>query len=735
MEILTVGEKQDHRLYVIRFNDVRILIGTGIDFDQTLSYLPQAIELYSDEERNGPKKLRPPVPTPASPQLQGGDLSPNPSPNPSKPQTPDHSVQAQQPLQQPQVQHSGPPSKRYTTIDNTKYLTGEVKYDLSLYTSVDIASIDYILITKLDNIYALPILTQGFRFDGTIVMTQPMHQLGYQILKEFASINEQRKQRASAFDSEKLEDLNDLPFIKNIWEDTEELDQFEKEGKYISEWVSCFTQEDLDSCWERVRVVNYKEELIVRGGVKIVPISSGYHLGSACYSISLSNEKLLVMDSYSYHRYRHSLPFDYKALREHNKVLITDSFYSSDKVRPKVEAESRLTQAELAANKFVQKLKEIIKEHKSDNILLPIRNLFFLLDIVDILRESMPGFRRIHVLSSTAEPMVKYANANVDYLNKTLQSKIYKPKPELPFGFERFFEENRMQFFTDIHEFVESMRSKPHYMIDTTPSIYIVVDSTFRLGYSGKIFDIMNNEIGSGTVVFTDPYLCHSKIFEPLYLMNRLRIVHFPLNFNDSLVSTVNLIKKDTPDSKIIVPERYVKLLKSSPIGDRLLILKDNQSIEFDFSTRDTIFAKPQVFLNLKPKNLEAILPYKIDKSDLAVDSFMGSLTSSGAKLNLHIQEPRKEELSALLCIDKNLRLNDQLMQDRMLELAKRLKESGIQVIDVEKRMDETGVFVLKCAGSVIKHSPIQTEIFTDNEQEYKIILKNIWSVLGVCAI
>ena len=70
-------------------------------------------------------------------------------------------------------------SQRYKVIENQKYLVGEVKYDLSLYTSVDIASIDYILITKLDNIYALPTLTEGFKFEGSIIMTQPIHQLGY----------------------------------------------------------------------------------------------------------------------------------------------------------------------------------------------------------------------------------------------------------------------------------------------------------------------------------------------------------------------------------------------------------------------------------------------------------------------------------------------------------------------------------------------------------------------------
>ena len=89
-------------------------------------------------------------------------------------------------------------------------------------------------------------------------------------------------------------------------------------------------------------------------------------------------------------------------------------------------------------------VKRVLKEHRNENILLPVRNLFFLLDIIDILKEKVPGFRKIHIFSSTTEPLIKYSNANIDYLNKTLQAKIYQAKPELPFNFDKFFEDNRI---------------------------------------------------------------------------------------------------------------------------------------------------------------------------------------------------------------------------------------------------------------------------------------------------
>lgn len=156
----------------------------------------------------------------------------------------------------------------------------------------------------------------------------------------------------------------DLPFVKHIWEDTALLDALEKEGKYITEWCSVFKQEDLDACWEKVRVVNYKEEVVVRSGVKITASASGYHLGSANYSIAVGQDRLLVMDSYSLHRYRHCSPFDYKVLKEHSRILITDCFFASDEVKPKNDSETRLNQAELCVNRFVGVIKKFLKNTK-----------------------------------------------------------------------------------------------------------------------------------------------------------------------------------------------------------------------------------------------------------------------------------------------------------------------------------------------------------------------------------
>jgi hypothetical protein len=73
-----------------------------------------------------------------------------------------------------------------------------------------------------------------------------------------------------------------------------------------------------------------------------------------------------------------------------------------------------------------------------------------------------------------------------------------------------------------------------------------------------------------------------------------------------------------------------------------------------------------------------------------------------------------------------------------MYNLAQKLQEHSFQILNVEKRMDENSVYVIKCmnnvtfSGSIVKHSPSITEIFCDNEMEYETMLRCVESVLGV---
>lgn len=85
----------------------------------------------------------------------------------------------------------------YKIVNEKKYLLNEIKYDLDIYQKIDLANIDYILVSKLDNIFALPFITEKLNFKGEIIMTLPMKQIGVQILKEFIRMNNQRREKGN----------------------------------------------------------------------------------------------------------------------------------------------------------------------------------------------------------------------------------------------------------------------------------------------------------------------------------------------------------------------------------------------------------------------------------------------------------------------------------------------------------------------------------------------------------
>jgi hypothetical protein len=94
--------------------------------------------------------------------------------------------------------------------------------------------------------------------------------------------------------------------------------------------------------------------------------------------------------------------------------------------------------------------------------------------------------------------------------------------------------------------------------------------------------------------------------------------------------------------------------------------------------------------------------------------------------------------LGFLNFLEKGEEFNEKTVLDKMYNLAQKLQEHSFQILNVEKRMDENSVYVIKCmnnvtfSGSIVKHSPSITEIFCDNEMEYETMLRCVESVLGV---
>ena len=213
----------------------------------------------------------------------------------------------------------------------------------------------------------------------------------------------------------------------------------------------------------------------------------------------------------------------------------------------KLPASTKLNNNELLINRFATTLKKLLADNPKGNFIIPIKNILFLLDLIDIIMLKIHNFQKIHIISSSSESLINYSNANVDYLNKILQNKIFMSSPELPLSINKLLEEDRIEFFPDINQFTDRVKAQLGYMADLTPSLYFVTDSSLRMGYSSKIYEIINTEFPQNSqIIFVDPYLDYKKVMYCLMPSNQLKIVDMRLNLNSTLSELIPIFMKSS---------------------------------------------------------------------------------------------------------------------------------------------------------------------------------------------
>lgn len=109
-------------------------------------------------------------------------------------------------------------------------------------------------------------------------------------------------------------------------------------------------------------------------------------------------------------------------------------------------------------------------------------------------------------------------------------------------------------------------------------------------------------------------------------------------------------------------------------------------------------------------------------ENQILVSITEGGLINDQGKLRLEVSNHISNETPAVLAIPKDEIFDEKTILNKMYKLAERLQEKNFEILNVEKRMDQDSVYVLKVSAgngsvNVIKYSPTQTEIFTDNDE------------------
>lgn len=171
---------------------------------------------------------------------------------------------------------------------------------------VDFSEIDVILISNCMNMLALPYITEGTGFTGTVYATEPTLQIGRFFLEELVDYIEVAPKAAVATQWKEM--LHTLPSPLC-------------EAVKPKSWKHIFSTEAVQNSLARVQIAGYDEKLDIFGALQVTPVSSGFCLGSSNWVLSSGQEKIAYISGSSTLT-THPRPINQTALKNADIVIM-----------------------------------------------------------------------------------------------------------------------------------------------------------------------------------------------------------------------------------------------------------------------------------------------------------------------------------------------------------------------------------------------------------------------------
>jgi Cft2 family RNA processing exonuclease len=188
-------------------------------------------------------------------------------------------------------------------------------------------------------------------------------------------------------------------------------------------------------------VLNFNEAHKYDNLLTFTAVSSGFHIGSANWSIEVGQTKLGVITNASFGvDYRHPMPFNGAALKNADCMVISSVVLQAN--RPSFDSQMK---------NLLDKLTHCLDSSLNAKVLMPIQP-YFVLEIVDLILHKLYENVKIVFISESAQPLIEYSNINLAYLNPMLQGKIYNT--ENPLSFDKLINSGRLTVYKDIQEYL-----------------------------------------------------------------------------------------------------------------------------------------------------------------------------------------------------------------------------------------------------------------------------------------
>lgn len=171
------------------------------------------------------------------------------------------------------------------------------RFQLPALQTVDVASLDVVLLSNHLTLLALPLLTEVLGFQGKVYATQLTVDFGRVFLEELAALTQ--GDDAATFICDGI-----------------------TEGMEAE--LPMFTLKQVEACCRKIQCVEFSEVVPLAYGVQISALSSGFSLGASIWLVEGPNDKLAYVAAASGDYNRHPKELDLLPLVDCETMLLTD---------------------------------------------------------------------------------------------------------------------------------------------------------------------------------------------------------------------------------------------------------------------------------------------------------------------------------------------------------------------------------------------------------------------------
>lgn len=551
---------------------------------------------------------------------------------------------------------------------------------------VDFADIDVILVSNYQSMLALPYITEGTGFKGTVYMTEPTLLIGRLFMEELVNYIERTpKPRTATKWKQQAVKFSQLPALDF--------------GKQRS-WKQLYGMQEVNSSLSKVKVVGFNEKLDIFGMVQVSSVSSGYCLGSCNWIVMGDHEKLVYMSGSSTLT-THPRPIEHGSLRGADALLLTSL------------TQTPLANPDAMLGDFCITVAMTVK--MGGNVLIPCYPSGVTYDLFECLSGHLETTGQANVpmyfLSPVADNSLAYSSILAEWLSSAKQAKVYLP--EEPFPHAQLVRGGRLKPFSSLK--ADGFTADFH-----TPCIVFAGHPSLRFGDVVHFMELWGSS-ASNVVIFTEPDFNHIEALAPFQPL-AMRTVYVPIDTSLSFVQANKLVR-DLKPSNLVLPAQYTQPPLLQPHRTDLVI---DAECEMQTYTRGSIVHIP---VHRKYQRIEmtselaaSLVPVEV-KRGLGVATLTGSLYVNN---NRCVLKPlSKEGTGSKQWSSLSPPTTYTFGSLDVAEFARKLDKAGFSDVKVENT--PSGVIVhLPHEDTIIQVDEHSTHVFCEGDYAVRSVLRDL---------